>query len=555
MRPNVARLSAAPYDVVVIGGGIYGLFAAWDASLRGLSVALVERGDFGAGTSFNSLRVIHGGLRYLQHGDLRRMRESIRERTTMMRIAPHLVHPMPFLIPTYGYGMRGKAALSLALRMHDILGFDRNRLDDPQKHLPASWTMSREECLRLFPEMRAEGLTGAAVFYDCQVQSSERLIIGLMRSALDAGAELANYVEATGFLIDGQRVAGITAKDTLSGDEAQIRGRVVINAAGPGLDNVLALLNDGRPRRKLALSKAFNVLISRRLTEKYAFGIQSRRSGRSGGGRGPMFFVTPCHGGSLIGTEHLPYDGDPDSFEVREEELSAFLEDVNDAYPAAAVSRDEVACTYAGLLPTTKSGTRHVDLLRHYQIVDHRKREGPEGLISLVGVKLTESRLVAQKAVDLACRQLRKAGPKSATSVTPVHGGHLERFDAFMAREVSKRPHGLAPEDVRHLIHRYGTAYPEVLEYIDENRELSSVPPLSSLVRAQVIHSVRREMAQRLGDVIFRRTALGVFGLPAKPQIEACASIMADELRWDDRRKQAELEALGVASPLEVRAR
>src|ERR671918_2641974 len=190
MERNLANLSKHTYDVLVIGGGIYGVCAAWDAALRGLSVALVDKGDFGHATSSNSLRVIHGGLRYLRHGDLRRLRQSIQERTVFMRIAPHLVHPLPFLIPTYGHAMRGKEIHTLAVLMNDLIGLDRNRLEDPQKYLPPGRIIAREECLRLFPGIEKRGLTGGASVYDCQMFSSERLILSFARSATMYGAQV-----------------------------------------------------------------------------------------------------------------------------------------------------------------------------------------------------------------------------------------------------------------------------------------------------------------------------------------------------------------------------
>ncbi len=211
MQRDLTELARKEFDLLVIGGGIYGAFVAWDAALRGLSVAMIEKGDFGHATSSNTLRVIHGGLRYLQYGNIPRMRRSIAERTAFMRIAPHLVHPLPFLIPTYGHWRESKALLSLALSLNELIGFDRNRLADPQKHLPRGRVISRDECRRLIPGVSDRGLTGGLMYYDCQMYDSERLILAVARSAAQAGAALANYVEATKFLRNGARVDGITA--------------------------------------------------------------------------------------------------------------------------------------------------------------------------------------------------------------------------------------------------------------------------------------------------------------------------------------------------------
>ncbi|MCI0440880.1 MAG: glycerol-3-phosphate dehydrogenase/oxidase [Chloroflexi bacterium] len=503
MIRNLAGITERAHDVLVMGGGIYGLFTAWDAAMRGLSVALVEKGDFGGATSFNSLRVIHGGLRYLQTGDIRRMRHSIRERTTFLRIAPYLVRPMPFAIPAYGRGARGKLALSVATKIHDLVGFDRNRFTDGEGYLPASYTLSRQEVLGLFPGLDQNGLTGAAVYYDSQMQSSERLVLAVVRSAAEAGARMANYVEATGFIVEGNQVKGIVARDALAGDSLEIRARLVINCAGPWVDSVLERLG-GQPRRKIALSKAFNLLVDRKLTESYAFGFNS--------GLGPrgrrMFFATPWHGKTLIGTEHLPFDGGPDSSVATEQEIESFVKDINEAYPPAELRREDVLMVYSGLLPMDGVRNGIVQLAKHYALHDHAREDGVDGLISIVGVKFTESRHVAEKAVDLAFRKLGMKPPACKTASTPIQ-----------CRE--------APQ------------------HLDGNAEQ---------FQAEVIHSVRNEMALRLSDVIFRRTALATFGLPDEATIRRCASIMATELGWDARRTEAEIESLGVESSSRVRA-
>jgi glycerol-3-phosphate dehydrogenase len=562
MRPDLARLSEKTYDVAIVGGGIYGLFAAWDAALRGLSVALVERGDFGSGTSSNSLRVIHGGLRYLQHGDILRMRRSISERTTMMRIAPHLVHPLPFLIPTYGYGKRGKAALSLALKVHDLVGFDRNRSQDAERHLPGSRTLSRDECLSLFPGMNSRGLTGAAVYFDCQMSSSERLAMAVVRSALNAGAELANYAQVTEILSDGDRVTGVAATDVLSGDRLEVRARVVVNAAGPWAGQVLGLLDGPRALSKPWLSKAFNLLVSRELTSEYALGVYGEqlsndRDAPSGSGV-PIFFITPWETGSLIGTQHLPYDGDPDGFNVTEEEIEAFIGDINRAYPPAELRREDVRAVYGGLLPAAEPGNTPVKLLKHHYVIDHPRAGGPKGLISIIGVKFTEARHVAERAVDLAFRQLGKQAPRCTTAFTPLHGA-IEQLDSFGAREATTRPKGLEPEQVHALLRRYGAAYPEVLEHLDDGNGAGGWPSDSyKLLRAEAIHGVRREMAQKLQDVVFRRTALGQADAPSDESLWSCARAMADELGWDEARAQAEVNevrALVGGPPVAAQAR
>jgi glycerol-3-phosphate dehydrogenase len=578
MRRDLDQLAADTYDVLIIGGGIYGVCAAWDAALRGLSVALVEKGDFGHATSSNSLRVIHGGLRYLQHGDLRRLRQSIQERTVFMRIAPHLVHPLPFLIPTYGHAMRGKEILTLALLVNDVIGIDRNRLEDSQKYLPPGRIISKKECLRLFPDIEKRGLTGGAIVYDCQMFSSERLILSFVQSATKAGAQAANYVEVFGLLRHGDRVTGVKARDLLNGSEMDIRARVVVNTSGPWLDRVLSLCNGHFPNRRLALSKAFNILVNRQLIPHYAVGIYTKNRFKdrdallSKGSR--LLFLTPWHSRSLIGTVHLPYDCDPDHCWVTEDEIQDFLDEVNEAYPAANLEREDVCFTYGGLLPMDNYGTGGVHLLKRYRIVDHKREEGVEGLVSVMGVKLTEARHVAEKTIDVVFEKLGETPPKSTTATTPLHGSQIQRFSDFLGHEARRKPQRVTADAFQRLIQLYGSAYPEVLKYLDEGSVLAPTKTLTcrsentyslsqptggqsaesfshpndssqagncSLVRAEVLHGIREEMAQKLTDVVFRRTSLGITGKQEDDTLTSTAAIMAKELGWDDKRTQREI--------------
>jgi glycerol-3-phosphate dehydrogenase len=549
MERDLPRLAAAPYDALVIGGGIYGACVAWDAALRGLSVALVDKGDFGHATSANTLRVIHGGLRYLQHGDIRRLRQSIRERHTLMRIAPHLVRPLPFLIPTYGHLLRGRAAFSAALLVNDLLSPRPGRgRDEPGTPWPRSRTVSRAECLRLCPDLERRGLTGGAIVYDGQTSSSERLLLAVARSASTAGAHLANHVEVTELLRARGRVVGARASDRLTGDELEIQARVVVNCAGPWLDRVRALTGD-RAHPGQPLSKAFNLLVDRPLTAPYAVGIYGKDSAGdpdtpvTGGSR--LYFITPWQGRALIGTAHLPYAADPDRLRVTEGETQAFLDDINRAYPAADLKPADVRRVYAGLLPMAdRGGAGDVRLVRRYRIHDH-EGEGAPGLISVMGVKLTEARLVAEMAVNLIGRKLGAALPASRTARTPVHGGNIERLDAFLSSEPRRWP-SRAPGEIASLIERYGAAYPELRGYLEEPSP-AAADPRERLARAEILHGIRAEMARTLADVVLRRTGLAAAGDPGDACLEGAAAIVAAELGWDARRTRRELDVVKTA--------
>jgi glycerol-3-phosphate dehydrogenase len=549
MKRDLVQLSRRVYDVLVVGGGIYGVCIAWDAALRGLSVALVDKGDFGHATSFNSLRVIHGGLRYLQHLGICRMRESIRERAVLMRIAPHLVHPMQFVIPTYGHAVQGKEIMALALMIHNIISLDRNRQQDPQKYLPRGRVISRTECLRLIPGVQKEALTGGAIWYDCQMRNSERLALSFLQSAVRAGTDAANYVEAIKFLRDGRQVKGIRAQDHLTGNVLDVCAKIVVNASGPWVNQLLRLLHGVHSTRKVLLSKAMNIVVNRPLVSEYAIGVVGQKKfkdNRAIFNKGTrLFFIVPWHPGSLIGTTHLPFYGDPDDLTISEGEIEAFVAEINTSYPAAALQQDDIQFVYSGLLPmnTPCGNTRDVSLTKRFRIDDHAKVDGTEGLVSVVGVKYTEARYVAEKVIDLVCAKLGQKACASRTAFTPICGGHIEQFGEFLQQVTMSKPHGINKETVQHLIDNYGSEYQKILQFFATDPTLGEViSPDAPVLKAEVLHACRDEMAMKLADVVFRRTELGRYGNLTDKDLHSCANIMAKELGWDRGRIQREVE-------------
>ena len=427
MKRDTARLSNKEYDLLIIGGGIYGAAAVWDAASRGLSVALVDKDDFGSKNSSKSQKTIHGGLRYIQHGDFKRMRESICERTNLMRIAPHLVHPMPCIIPTYGRIM--PFIMPIALKVFDIASFDRNRLSDPQKHVPNGKTISKEECNRLIPGIQNEGLKGASIWYDSQAYNTERLVLSFIRSAEKAGADVANYLEVIGFPMDGNRVTGVKARDILDDYELEFQAKVVLNASGAWVDHILGLLKTPISHR-IALAKMHLIVVNRVFVKDCAFGVKFKKEFKDGdavinkGYR--LLFISPWRNYSLIGTAQEQYRGDPEDLETTEDDIQRFIEEVNEAYPYAALTRKDVSFFYEGLIPIDKvNPDGDVKLSKKNKIYDHKK-EGIEGLISIVSVKYTTARNVAQMITDMVFKKIGKKPPKCTTMNTPIYGGDID---------------------------------------------------------------------------------------------------------------------------------
>ena len=545
MQRDLSRLQQDIYDVVIIGGGIYGACIAWDASLRGLTVALVDQGDFGHATSANHHKIIHGGFRYLQHADLPRMRESIRERRILMQIAPHLVSPLPCVIPTYEDLPQRKWVMWAALKLYDLIGFDRNHHLAPQKWLPRSRVISRTDCLQLCPNLDQRGLTGGALFFDAQVYNPDRLTLSFLLSAASRGADLANYAQVTGFLRERDGIAGVQVKDLLSGKFFGVRGRMVVNCSGPWMNRVLQLVGGPTQPKRMSFVKAA-VLATRSVIQGCALGVASRSRGEVGGGReSRYFFITPWRNISLIGTLQVRHDGSPEEVAVTEQELRDFLNEVNTAYPAG-LTRQDVYFAYSGLVPADDADnqTGGGALTRRYRILDHERDDGIPGLISVLGVKYTTARDVAAKTIDLVFRKLGKCPAECQTHATPIYGGAINGFEELAVLEQQQKSAGISAEAFQHLLQTYGSGYRDVLRYCEEDQEWSQpVTNDSPVIKAEVLHGVRDEMAQKLTDILLRRTELATVGYPGRACLNTCAAIMAREAGWDRRRIVKEIEA------------
>ena len=535
MQRSIPRLARKFYDVAVIGGGIYGAWIAREAALRGLSVALVDQGDFGSATSSNSQRIVHGGFRYLQHADFKRMRESIRERRILMRIAPHLVFPMPVLIPTYRNPLQGKTLMAVALKLNDLIGFDRNQDLSAEKKIPPGRMLSKNECLAYCPDLEQQDLTGAAFFFDAQLHSTERFILSLLLSAARSGAVLANYARATRFQKNANAMVGMSVEDILSGKSIEVRAKIFVNCSGPWTDQLVELAGIVKHRARKRWVKAA-LLLTRQLVPNVAVGVRGHFAYKDAdafldkGSR--YFFITPWRNSSLIGTFETPYDGSPDDFRVTEDDICSFVEDVNSAYPAGHLTREDVHFVYGGLVPASgHNGSPSNQTAKHYEICDHALEDGVAGLISIIGVKYTTARHVAEKAVNLIETKLGRRTGGSRTAVVPVDGGAMTSFEEFLEREIQREPLGLSENTTRHLIQTYGSEYRAVLRYCEEDPKWSKPVTRNSLViRAEILHAIREEMACKLEDVLYRRTELGADGYPDEACTTACAQIMAHEL-------------------------
>jgi len=517
-------------DLLVIGGGITGAAIARDAALRGFRAALVEKGDFGSGTSSVSSRLIHGGLRYLEQYDLHLVLEASRERRVLLRIARHLVHPLPFLFPVYRGARVPAWKLRCGLWLYDLLAAFRNvRLH--------RW-LGRKATLRLEPGLRERDLRAAGLYYDAQTDDA-RLVLATMRSAAQAGALVASYAEAVSLLKPDGLVRGATVRDLLGEETRVVRALVVVNACGPWVDAVRRLdAPDADPL--LRLTKGAHVAVPRqRLGNTHAVTLTSPIDGR-------VMFVLPWADSdqSYIGTTDTDEDVSPDEVRATAEDVIYLLRSANAFFPQARLSPNDVVATWAGL----RALLRPDGNLAPSQVSrEHRITESASGLLTIAGGKLTTHRAMAQELVDRVAVRLRALdgrprAPRPPTHRLPLPGGETADLEGLIKAAVER---GASDATARHLVGTYGSEAAAVLNLVDKDRALGGrIVAGRPELWAEVVHAVEREMAVRLSDVLVRRLHLFYKTRDqAVPASSAVADRLAAALGWDGARRAEEVAA------------
>jgi glycerol-3-phosphate dehydrogenase len=407
--------------------------------------------------------------------------------------------------------------------------------------------LSRKECLELVPGIKEEGLTGGVMFYDAQMHNSERLTFLFALSAAGKGADLANYVAATGLLREGARVTGARVKDRIGGGEFDIRARVVANMTGPWSDITLGLLERPDPPRRVLRSKGIQI-VTPALTKDVALAVASKfRDPDALFSRGSRhYFIAPWRGASLVGTTDTVYEGDPDEFRITDRDIREFIDEINEALPSAKLKREQVPFAFGGMRPITeKNVDAGAKAARKYEVTDHASDLKIDGLISVIGVKYTTCRFLAEQVVNLVFRKLGRASPPCATATTPLFGGNIDRFDRFLDEAVRKPMPGLDAVSMRHLACTYGSAMEIIGEWVTAEPALGAkIPGSAEVVKAEVVYAVREECALHLEDVILRRTDMGTLGHPGAAALNACADILAAELGWSAEARQREIAAV-----------
>jgi glycerol-3-phosphate dehydrogenase len=508
--------SSGSYDVVIIGAGINGAGIARDASMRGLKVLLIDKGDLASGTSSWSTRLIHGGLRYLEHFEFGLVRESLRERETLLRIAPHLVRPLQLVVPIYKDRSRGPVVIRAGLIVYDLLSFG--------KSLPRHRMFSRAKTLENLPGLKSDGLVGGALFYDCQVEFAERLVLENVLAARDEGAEILTYTKAT--KIDANGVEFIR-----KGSEKPefVRAQVIINASGAWIDRVLS--NTGEPGQRLIGGTKGSHIVVRSFSgaPTSAVYVEAESDGRP-------FFVIPWHNNYLIGTTDVRFENDPDEVRGESWEIDYLIKETNNIFPGAKLGRLDICYVYSGVRPLAfTNDADEQSITRRHFIREHGQLSN---LLSIVGGKLTTYRSLSQECVDLVFKKIGKNSPPCRT--------HEVRLPGARSKSVGEPEEEMIrswPSVVRdRLSSIYGTRISELAELCRDHSELA-IPFTKNkeAIAAEVIYSFESEFASTLSDCLLRRTMIGLNCDLGAADAEAAARIAQTAFGWSEERVEEEL--------------
>jgi glycerol-3-phosphate dehydrogenase len=521
---TLQRLGSEPFDMLVIGGGVTGAGIARDAVLRGLKVALVEKTDFAAGTSSKSSKLVHGGFRYLEHAQFRLVFEGTNERALLMRVAPHLVRPLEFLLPVYKHDKPGLFVLDVGLWIYDGL----SKFSSPKLHR----TVRAPRLARLEPELRTEGLDGGLLYYDCATDDA-RLTFENILDARANGAAIANYTPAVALIKDGDKIVGASVQPVERAQPIGVRARVTINATGPWCDEIRTLAGEGSI---LSTSKGVHLVVdSKRLAPRHAVVMKEKKR---------VVFVLPWGDRTVIGTTDTFYDGKPEDVRCDAADVKYLLDLANHYFPSSQLTPDDVLATWAGLRPLVKqeSVATASDVSREHHILER------PGLVTIAGGKLTTYRRMAAEVVERAGAQLGNL-PPCATADRPLPGAAEPIYSAGYGG-VTALSDQIAAEGVvdaavaKHLAATYGARAPSVVARVKGDAVLGTrLDGELPYILAQVDVAVDEEQALTVEDVLGRRVPLL---LRARDQglgaVEKVASKMASKLGWDAARTAREAD-------------
>ena len=518
--------AASPhFDVAIIGAGVNGAGIARDAALRGLSVVIFDKNDMCTGCSWISSRLIHGGLRYLEYGEIPLVYESLHERRYLRLTAEHLVKPLRICLPIFEGARRGPLLIRLGMMLYDFLSIG--------KTVPRHEMLSGDEIQKEEPGLRKEGLEAAARYYDAQIAFAERLVLENLLAARSAGAEVLTHCEVTAVKVSEGAVSAVVYQDKQDGAEREVSVGTVVNAAGPWVDHVLETV-PGSADRHIGGTKGSHIIVGRfEGAPKDAFYAEAAADGRP-------FFIIPWHDQYLIGTTDIRYDGDLDDIRVSAAEVDYLLAETNRVFPAAKLTVADIHYAYAGVrpLPFQEKGPESAITRRHIIKVN---KQVAKGLISIIGGKLTTYRNLAEQTVDRIAKLQHLKLPECRTRDTLLPGasGLARAEQRLRALQL------LSERGIERLLSIYGGRASGISALCEGDAALArAMDANDTVLAAEVVFAIREEFAKSLTDIVFRRLMIGLDADQGRPLYTTIADLAAGEFGWSDDEKSRQLDEL-----------
>jgi len=535
LKRFIEEESKEKFDLIIVGGGITGAAVAYIAATRGLSVALFEKKDYGGATSAATSKLIHGGLRYLANGELKLVRESLRERRILGNIAPNFVYSLPFLMPMYRRWKGNIWKMLVGMYLYDVLSYDKKDTWDRSKRLQNHKLVSFRKTIRLEPNLKMEDLRNAFYFFDYQSIFPERLTLAFVKSAAEYGARVSNYTPVEGFVFGADnRITGVKVRDTFTGATREVHGELIINCGGTWADKILNMAaGKASQAHKVKRSEGIHI-ITKKIAGNHVVSLQKKDGGH--------MMIMPWRDHSLIGTTDKEFHGDPDEYRVSMESIDEVIDNVNENY-GRKISRADIIHAYGGLRPLVDDQTRGTyETSRKYEVYDNAT-DGIEGMITVEGGKYTTSRSLAREVLNLISAKLNRTLSDSVSDNLYLSGCEIRDMRQFMIRQ-HLNYRDFSRNTVEYISRNYGTESKVVFQVARDDNRFAEVISHDGEILAEVVYAIRYESAKTLSDIMLRRTGTGTLGNPGRETVEKIASVAAEMLGWDDKRREEEIRLM-----------
>ncbi len=523
------------FDLVIVGGGITGAAVAYIAAARGLSVALFEKKDYGGATSAATSKLIHGGLRYLANGELKLVRESLRERRILGNIAPNFVYPLPFLMPMYRRWKGNIWKMLIGMYLYDMLSYDKKDTWDKSKKLQNHRLINHRKTIRVEPNLRMDDLRNAFYFFDYQSIFPERLTLAFIKSAAEYGACVSNYTPVEGFLYgEEKRITGVKVRDLFTGNSREVHADLIVNCGGTWADKILGMaVGSDQLAHRVKRSEGIHI-ITKKIAGHHVVSLQKADGGH--------MMIMPWREHSLIGTTDKEFLGDPDDYKVSMESIDEIINNVNTNF-GRKISREDIVHAYGGLRPLVDDQTKgSYETSRKYEVYDNAV-DGIGGMITVEGGKYTTSRSLAREVLKLISEKLSRTLSDPVSDNLYLSGCEIRDMKQFMIRQHLNYK-DFSRNTVEYVSRNYGTESKVVFRIARDNRHYAEEVSHDGEILAEVVYAIQYESAMTLPDIMLRRTGTGTLGNPGRTITEKVASVAAQLLGWDDRRKQTEIASM-----------